>query len=100
MSRNIAWIDGAKANGAMPEGVADFFAAAAAGDPRAHAAIEWLRGSSSEPAPALGGSAGGGGMSDSALEARLNDPRGVPGSPQYDAAFARETDDLYKKRYG
>lgn len=97
---NIAWVDGAKANGTMPEGVADFFAASAAGDPRAHAAIEWLRGSKSEPAPALGGGSGGGGMSDSALETRLNDPRGVPGSPQYDPAFVRDTDELYKKRYG
>ncbi len=97
---NIAWIDGAKANKAMPEAVADFFAASAAGDPRAHAAIEWLRGSASEPAPALGGGAGGSGMSESALETRLNDPRNVPGSPQYEPAFARETDDLYKKHYG
>jgi hypothetical protein len=97
---NIAWIDGAKANKAMPEAVADFFAAAAAGDPKAHAAIEWLRGSSSEPKPALGGGNGGAGVSEDQLKARIADPRGQVGGPQYDPAFARETDELYKKHYG
>lgn len=96
---NIAWVDGAKTNGAMPEGVADFFAASAAGDPRAHAAIEWLRGANVEPAPALGGSGGGGGASEDALKARIADPRGQVGGPQYDAAFAAETDRLYQQTY-
>lgn len=96
---NVAWIDGAKANGTMPEGVADFFAASAAGDPRAHAAIEWLRGSKSEPAPAMGGAVASG-VSEADLKARLADPRGQVGAEKYDPAFARETDEMYKKYYG
>jgi hypothetical protein len=30
----------------------------------------------------------------------LNDPRNIPGKPEYSATFAQETDNLYKKRYG
>lgn len=96
---NVAWIDGAKTNGTMPEGVADFFAASAAGDPRAHAAIEWLRGSKSEPTPAMGGGVTSG-VTEVQLQERIKDPRGTVGSPTFDPAFARETDDLYKKFYG
>jgi hypothetical protein len=95
---NIAWVDGAKANKTMPEGVADFFAASAAGDPRAHAAIEWLRGTGGEPMPAMGGAAGGG-TSEADLKARISDPRGKVGGPEYDAAFAAETDRLYRETY-
>lgn len=96
----VAWIDGAKSGNTMPEDVAEFFAAGAASDPRAIAAIDWLRGARTETKPALDGGGGGGGTSDADLEARLNDPRNIPGKPEYSAAFAQETDELYRKRYG
>ena len=91
---NIAWIDGAKANDTMPAQVAEFFAAAAAGDARAHAAIDWLRGNKAEPRPALNVGGNGGGLGEMDLEARLNDPRNIPGKPEYSATFAQETDNL------
>jgi hypothetical protein len=97
----VAWVDGAKAGNTMPEDVAEFCAAGAASDPRASAAIDWLRGARTETRPALnGGGQGGGGPSEADLEARLNDPRNIPGKPDYSAAFAEETDQLYRKRYG
>jgi hypothetical protein len=97
----VAWVDGAKSGNTMPEDVAEFFAAGAASDPRAIAAIDWLRGASTEAKPAFnGGGHGGGGPSDADLEARLNDPRNIPGKAEYSAAFAQETDALYRKRYG
>lgn len=96
---NIAWVDGAKAGGAMPEPVAEFFAAAAADDPRAHAAIEWLRGEAVETRPAMGGGKGAG-VSEADLEKRIGDPRYDPGSDKYDKSFADETDRLYRQKYG
>ena len=96
----VAWVDGAKSGNTMPEDVAEFFATGAASDPRAIAAIDWLRGASTETKPALDGGGGGSGPSDADLEARLNDPRNIPCKPEYSAAFAQETDQLYCKRYG
>lgn len=96
-----AWIDGAKANETMPKDVADFFAAGVASDPRAIAAVDWLRGAKAEPRPAMPGAGdGGSGASDADLEARLNDPRNTPGKAEYDANFATQTDNMYRQRYG
>lgn len=96
---NIAWADGAKANKAIPEDVASFLATSAADNAAANKLIEWLRGSNSETRPAMGHS-GGSGMSDDAMKARINDPRNNPSSPQYDKAFAAETDQLSRKQWG
>ncbi|MBP1296621.1 hypothetical protein [Bradyrhizobium elkanii] len=96
----IAWIDGAKANNTLPPDVAEFLSAGAASDPRAIATIDWLRGEASEPKPAMNGGNNNGGQSDADLERRNNDPRNVPGKPEYDAAFRAETDRMFKQRYG
>jgi hypothetical protein len=109
VNNNIAWIDGAKRQGVFPavddgkggtaSPVADFFAAALASDPRAHAAVEWLRGQNAEPRPAMGGQAAAG-VSDQAVKARLNDPRNDPRSTQFDRSFADETDRLSRAQWG
>lgn len=102
---NVAWVDGAKAQGAFGDPndpgakeIADFFASTLASDPRAHRAIEWLRGKDAEPRPALPASGSGAGTAD--LTARINDPRGNPNSPQFDRAFAAETDRMLQQQYG
>jgi hypothetical protein len=102
---NVAWVDGAKAQGAFGDPndpgakeIADFFASTLASDPRAHRAIEWLRGKDAEPRPALPGSGSGSGSAD--LTARINDPRGNPNSPQFNRDFAAETDRMLQAQYG
>lgn len=99
VTANIAWVDGAKAQGALPDNVAEFFAASLASDPRAHDAIEWLRGKNGEPKPALPGGQGGGGGAE-AVNARNLDPRNDPNSAKFDRAFAAETDRLMREQYG
>jgi hypothetical protein len=99
---NIAWADGAKAQktfGAQSDAIADFFVAAAASDPRAHHAIEWLRGQGGEAKVLFGGNGGGGGQDDNALKARMNDPRNDPRHMSFDRGFAEETDRLTKARW-
>lgn len=99
VSANTAWVDGAKAQGTLPGEVAEFFAAALASDPRAHHAVEWLRGQAREPRPAMEGGSGTR-VSDTDLKARLNDPRNDPRSGRFERAFAEETDRLSKQMWG
>ncbi|KIZ47391.1 hypothetical protein OO17_04595 [Rhodopseudomonas palustris] len=100
VSSNVAWVDGAKAQGMFPDPVAEFFAASLASDPRAHEAIEWLRGKSAEPKPALGGASGGSAAGAEALQQRNLDPRNNPNSATFDRGFAAETDRLFQAQYG
>lgn len=107
VTTNLAWIDTAKEQGVFPtvddgkggksSPIADFFSAALASDPRAHQAIEWLRGQGEQPKPAFNGSAPAGGMSKEALNARINDPRNDPRSSKFEPAFAEETDRLTRE---
>lgn len=99
MSNNTAWVDQSKAQGVMPADVADFFAAGAASDPRAHKAIEWLRGAAHEPRPAMEAGKAAGGLTAEQLKARNIDPRNNPQSQQYDEAFAAETQRLFQLTY-
>jgi hypothetical protein len=102
---NMAWVDGMQAQGAWGQSgtdgknpIADFFAAALASDPRAHAAIEWMRGMHAEPRPAMGG-APAGGVTEHQIKDRLNDPRNDPRSPKFERAFAEETDRLSRAQW-
>ena len=96
----LAWVDGAKTQGNMPPAVADYLSTIAADDPKAIGLVDWLRGSAHEPRPAMQGGNVPGGTSEEALKARNLDPRNQPGGKQYDAAFAAETDRLYRAHYG
>lgn len=103
MQNNIAWVDGAKAQAMFPTDkdgkspIAEFFAAAMASDPRAHQAVEWLRGAPQRPA--MNGQ-GGSGASAADVTARLNDPRNNPNDAKFDRGFAAETDRLSKEAWG
>lgn len=106
---NIAWVDVAKSDehktfGSNSKQIGEFLAAAVASDPRAHLAIEWLRGKENPVGPAInlggGGGGGGGGLSDADLQARLNSPKNNPNHNEFDRAYAQETDRLYQQRYG
>lgn len=106
MNNNLAWVDVAKAQGLWPAGpdgkseIADFFAAALTADPRAHKAVEWLRGQNAEPRPALNGGQNVGGVSQQDVLNRQNDPRNDPRNSKYEKAFAVETDRLSKMVFG
>lgn len=100
---NTAWVDGAKAQktfGDKSAEIADFLAAAAASDPRAHLAIEWLRGVDTPVQPALGGQGPGANANQDAVKARMNDPRNDPRKSTFDRAFAEETDRLSRQAFG
>ena len=47
-----------------------------------------------------GGGGGQGGVTADQLNSRTADPRNTYGNPQYDPAFAKETQRLYKQTYG
>lgn len=109
INANLAWVDTAKLQGTFPtvddgrggkaSPVADFFAAALASDPRAHAAIEWLRGGSEQTRPAMPGGQAPAGVTQEGLAARINDPRNDPRSQKFDRTFAEETDRLTRQMH-
>lgn len=98
-------LDGLKAQKAfsqdedLNEAVADYLVAQLGDDHRGIMAIETILGGASKIQPSLGGAAPGP-MSAATLEARNNDPRNDPNSPQFDRAFSEETDRLFKEHYG
>lgn len=94
MNNNIAWVDGAKAQGTIPKDVADYLAATLADNPNAHHLVEWMRGNSRERGPALGGN-GGGGTGEADVKARLTDKRYGT-----DKAFTEETDRMSQQIWG
>lgn len=100
VSDNVAWVDGAKSQGTLPAEQADFLAATLASDPRAHGLVEWLRGQAAEPRPAMNGANAGGGVTEDQIKARITDPRNDPMKPQFDRAFAAETDRLSQAQWG
>lgn len=53
-----------------------------------------------EQAPALGGAAPSGALTDKQLEAMMADPRGRVGDPKYDPAFVQQRTEAFKARYG
>jgi|GEM_PF-4299354 len=101
----LAWVDGVKAqsgfhaDAAQNEAIADYLVAQLGDDARGIQAIEFIRDRTRKTGPALGGE-GGGGVTDAELDARLTDPRYDSRSPQYNKAFAAETDRLFQERYG
>lgn len=99
ISEALAYVDGMKAQKAIPAEVADFLVAQLGDDPRGIAALEFFRGREGKAGPALGGR-GGGVTTEADLDARLKDPRGDPDSPQFDRSFAQETDRLMQEFYG
>lgn len=62
-------------------------------------AIEYFRQELRETAPALAG-AGAGGVTEADLQGRMRDPRQHVGNPKYEAAYAAETDRMYRQFYG
>lgn len=66
----------------------------------ANQALAFFLGRMGETAPALGGSAATGGMTDKQLEAMMADPRGKVGNQKYDPAFVQQRDAAFRAHYG
>lgn len=102
---NIAWADGAKAQktfGDQSDAIADFLAAGAASDPRAHHLVEWLKaqGEGNGPNLGAGGGAAAGSFSEAGYTALLTEGNKLTaGSPEYKAWQGRKTE-YAKKLWG
>ncbi len=100
----LTFLDGMKGQGGFdlnPEKsteIADYVVAQLGDDPKGIQAIEAFRALGGKVSPALGGNSDAG-LSDAALDGRLNDPRGDPRHLKFDKAFAAETDRMFKERY-
>jgi hypothetical protein len=102
---NIAWADGAKAQktfGDQSDAIADFLAAGAASDPRAHHLVEWLKAQSEGGGPNLnpGGGGAAGGFTAAGYDALLAEGNKLTaGSPEYKAWQSRKSE-YAKKLWG
>lgn len=64
------------------------------------AAIEHIMRANVQASVSAGGGTPAGGITKAQLDARVADPRNYHASPQYDAAFAAETQRLFREFYG
>lgn len=94
---NIAWLDGAKAQGAIPTDVADELMRRHADTAIGQRTIEWLRAQGSKLTPALGGSGGGAAVSEAEVDARIADPRNDSQNIKFDPGYREQTDRLIRR---
>ncbi len=95
---NLAWIDGAKAQG-MPADVADYLVAKLGDEALGHRAIEWLKGQAKEVRPAGEAGRGAGGVTEADYDARFKMPEADPSHAGH-REWARRNTELAKQIWG
>lgn len=97
---NLAWIEGAKAQGQIDGDVADYLQVQLADSALGHRAIEFIRKQADQAGPALGGEGGGGGATEADYDRLLNDDRQRSNDPKVKEAWATEKQALAKRLWG
>ncbi len=97
---NLAWVEGAKAQGVLDADLADYISATHADTAKGHRVIEFLRKQAEQAEPALGGLGGAGAASEADYDRLLNDQRQASNDPKIREQWASEKQALAKKLWG
>lgn len=97
---NLAWIEGAKAQGVLEADLAEYISATHADTAKGHRVIEFLRKQAEQADPALGGLGGAGAATEADYDRLLNDDRQNSNDPKIKQAWAAEKQALAKRLWG